>query len=63
MVDALLHYMYDQPDDQAVHTEFDRVVYDPAEKLRAVAERLKHARADILVFTLLPQEIGAPDLV
>ena len=56
-VKALLHSIYDQPDDQAVHAQFDRVVDALSEKLPRVAEHLENARADILAFTSFPKEI------
>nr|WP_313315480.1 IS256 family transposase [Dietzia maris] len=56
-VKALLHSIYDQPDAEAVHAQFDRVVDALAEKLPAVAEHLEDARADILAFTAFPKEI------
>ena len=56
-VKALLHSIYDQPDTEAVHAQFDRVVDALAEKLPAVAEHLEEARADILAFTAFPKEI------
>lgn len=56
-VKALLHSIYDQPDTDAVHAQFDRVVDALTEKLPAVAEHLEHARADILAFTAFPKEI------
>ncbi len=56
-VKALLHSIYDQPDDQAVHAQFDRVVDALTEKLPKVAEHLETARADILAFTAFPREI------
>jgi transposase-like protein len=56
-VKALLHSIYDQPDDQAVHAQFDRVVDALTEKLPKVAEHLETARADILAFTAFPKEI------
>jgi transposase-like protein len=37
----MLHSIYDQPDADAVHTQFDRVVDALAEKLPAVAEHLE----------------------
>src|SRR6187200_1169814 len=54
-VKALLHSVYDQPDDQAVHAQFDRIVDALADKLPAVAEHLEQARADILAFTVFPR--------
>ena len=56
-VKALLHSIYDQPDADAVHAQFDRVVDALAEKLPTVAEHLEEARADILAFTAFPKEI------
>jgi putative transposase len=56
-VKALLHSIYDQPDADAVHAQFDRVVDALAEKLPAVAEHLEEARADILAFTPFPKEV------
>jgi transposase-like protein len=56
-VKALLHSIYDQPDAEAVHAQFDRVVDALAEKLPAVAEHLETARTDILAFTPFPKEV------
>jgi transposase-like protein len=56
-VKALLHSIYDQPDADAVHAQFDRVVDALHEKLTTVAEHLEEARADILAFTAFPKEI------
>jgi putative transposase len=56
-VKALLHSIYDQPDTDAVHAQFDRVVDALAEKLPTVADHLETARADILAFTAFPKEI------
>ncbi|WP_313716846.1 IS256 family transposase [Arsenicicoccus bolidensis] len=56
-VKALLHSIYDQPDTDAVHAQFDRVVDALAQKLPAVAEHLQDARADILAFTPFPKEV------
>ena len=56
-VKALLHSIYDQPDAEAVHAQFDRVVDALEGKLPAVAEHLETARADILAFTAFPKEI------
>jgi len=56
-VKALLHSVYDQPDAEAVHAQFDRVVDALTEKLPNVAGHLEHARADILAFTAFPKEI------
>jgi transposase-like protein len=56
-VKALLHSIYDQPDADAVHAQFDRVVDALTEKLPRVAEHLETARADILAFAAFPREI------
>jgi transposase-like protein len=56
-VKAMLHSVYDQPDDKAVHAQFDKMLDALAEKLPAVAEHLDSARADILAFTEFPKEI------
>ena len=56
-VKALLHSVYDQPDAEAVHAQFDRVVDALSGKLPQVAAHLENARADILAFTGFPKEI------
>src|SRR3954463_13418901 len=56
-VKALLHSVYDQPDAEAVHAQFDRVLDTLADKLPAVAEHLDAARADILALTAFPKAI------
>lgn len=56
-VKALLHSVYDQPDAEAVHSQFDRILDALDGKLPAVAEHLEAARADILAFTAFPQEV------
>ena len=56
-VKALLHSVYDQPDADAVHAQFDRVIDALTGKLPAVAEHLETARADICAFTVFPKEI------
>ena len=56
-VKALLHSVYDQPDADAVHAQFDRILDALADKLPAVAEHLDTARADILAFTSFPKAI------
>jgi putative transposase len=56
-VKAMLHSVYDQPDAEAVHAQFDRVIAALADKLPAVAQHLEDARADILAFTAFPKEI------
>ena len=44
-VKALLHSIYDQPDAEAVHAQFDRVLDTLADKLPTVAEHLDGARS------------------
>jgi putative transposase len=56
-VKALLHSVYDQPDGEAVHAQFDRIVDALTDKLPTVADHLDHARADILAFTAFPKAI------
>jgi len=56
-VKALLHSVYDQPDADAVHAQFDRILDALSDKLPAVAEHLDAARADILAFTSFPKAI------
>jgi putative transposase len=56
-VKALLHSVYDQPDTDSVHAQFDRVLEALHDKLPAVAKHLHDARADILAFTVFPREI------
>ena len=56
-VKALLHSIYDQPDAEAVHAQFDRIIDALSEKLPAVADHLDAARADICAFTAFPKEI------
>jgi putative transposase len=57
-VKALLHRVYDQPDPDAVHAQFDRIIEAQDGKLPAVAEHLETARPDILAFTAFPYEVG-----
>lgn len=52
---ALPHSVYDQPDAEAVHDQFDRIVKSLREKLPTVAAYLEDAREDILAFTVFPQ--------
>jgi putative transposase len=56
-VKALLHSVYDQPDADAVHAQFDRIVDALTDKLPAVAAHLDEARTDILAFTNYPKEL------
>lgn len=56
-VKALLHSVFDQPDTDAVHAQFDRIVETLTSKLPTVAQHLEHARADILAFTAFPKGV------
>lgn len=56
-VKAMLHSVYDQPDANAVHAQFDRLLDYVGTKLPAVAEHLDAARADILAFTAFPKDV------
>src|SRR4051795_9010870 len=55
-VRALLHSVYDQPDADSVHAQFDRVLDALIDKRPKVAEHLEAARADVLAFTAFPKE-------
>jgi len=52
-----LHSVYDQPDADAVHAQFERVPNALEDKLPAVATHLEAARADVRAFTGFPKEI------
>jgi transposase-like protein len=52
-----LHSVYDQPDADSVHAQFDRLVEAVAEKLPTVADHLEAARPDVLAFTAFPKEV------
>jgi transposase-like protein len=54
---AMLHSVYDQPDADSVHAQFDKLADAVAGKLAAIAEHLDAARADLLAFTSFPKEI------
>jgi transposase-like protein len=56
-VKTLLHSVYDQPDAEAVHAQFDRVLDALESKLPQVAAHLDQARADVLAFTVFPREL------
>lgn len=56
-VKAMLHDVYDQPDAESVHAQFDRLVEAMADKLPKVADDLEAARTDVLAFTAFPKEI------
>jgi putative transposase len=56
-VKAMLHSVYDQPDTEAVHPQFDKLLDTVTGPLPDVAEHLDAARADILAFTTFPKEL------
>jgi putative transposase len=56
-VKALLHSVYDQPDAESVHAQFDRVLDTLAGKLPTVAGHLDAARPDVLAFAAFPKAI------
>ena len=58
-VKAMLHSVYDQPDADAVHAQFDRLLDYVDGKLPDAHEHLDTARADILAFTLFPDGLWA----
>jgi len=56
-VKAMLHSVYDQPDAESVHAQYDKMLDTLAEALPDVHAHLDAARADILAFTEFPKEI------
>ncbi|RFA06595.1 IS256 family transposase, partial [Subtercola boreus] len=54
-VKAMLHSVYDQPDADAVHAQYDRLLDYVDGKLTAAFEHLDAARADVLAFTSFPE--------
>ena len=58
-VKAMLHSVYDQPDAQAVHAQFDRLLDYVCEKLPEAHDHLDAARTDILAFTSFPEGLWA----
>jgi putative transposase len=56
-VKAMLHSVYDQPDAEAVHAQFDKLLDTVADTLPQVHEHLDAARADTLAFTAFPREV------
>jgi putative transposase len=54
---TLLRTIFDQPDADEVHAQFDRVVEGLEVKFPAAAQHLDSARADLLAFTPFPREI------
>lgn len=56
-VKAMLHSVYDQPEAEAVNTQYDKMLDTLADSLPAVHDHLDAARADVLAFTSFPKEI------
>jgi putative transposase len=56
-VKTMLATIYDQPDTDSVHAQFDRALHTLEEKLPDVADYLEAARVDILAFTRFPKEV------
>ena len=56
-VKAMLHSVYDQPDPEAVHAQFTKMLDQLTEPLPEVADHLDAARADLLAFTAFPRQI------
>jgi putative transposase len=56
-VKVMLYSVYDQPDAEAVHAQFDKLLDQLTEKLPEVAEHLDSARADVLAFAAFPKEV------
>ncbi|KLL95716.1 hypothetical protein NJ76_23115 [Rhodococcus sp. IITR03] len=62
-VKTLLHSVYDQPDSDSVHAQYDQVIDALEEKLTKVAEHIEGARADLLAFNAFEEADLAADLV
>ena len=56
-VKAMLHSVYDQPDQKSVEAQFDRLLDYVEDKLPEVHDHLDAARADILAFTTFPKDV------
>src|SRR5699024_6385955 len=56
-VKTLLHSIFDQPEKDEVHAQFDRVLDALWEKLPRSAEHLESAREEILAFASYPKKI------
>jgi len=56
-VKTLLHSVYDQPDADSVHAQYDRICDALTHKLPAVVDHLEAARPDLLAFTAYPKEL------
>jgi putative transposase len=55
--EGLLHSVYDQPDAEALHAQFDRIADALTDKLPQVAAHLEDARPDMLAFTAYPKDL------
>ncbi len=56
-VKTLLQTVFDQPDKESVHAQFDRVLDALEHKLPRSFEHLEAARDELLAFTVFPKEI------
>jgi putative transposase len=56
-VATLVRTVFDQPDADAVHARYDRVIATIEAKSPAAAEHLDTARGDLLAFTAFPREV------
>ena len=56
-VATLLRTIFDQPDAEQVHAQYDRLVEALAAKSPTAADHLDEARADLLAFTAFPREV------
>jgi putative transposase len=56
-VKAMLHSVYDQPDPESVHAQYDKLLDTVADKLPDVHAHLDAARADVLAFTSFPKQL------
>ena len=54
---TLLHSVYDQPDRDAVHAQYDRVREALSTTLPAVTEHVEAARPDVLAFSAFTKEL------
>ena len=55
-VRALLQSVFDQPDANSVHAQYDRILDAVEQQLPAVFDHLDQARADLLAFTGFPKQ-------
>ena len=56
-VATLVRTIFDQPDAEAVHAQYARVVTAIAERFPDAADHLDDARAELLAFTAFPREV------